>query len=106
MARTRNCTNHCRGCDRHFASLGAFDAHRIGTPSTRECESPVIITEAGGPHFDADLGGCKISDPEHPESNIEIWYLADSRERARERFGVPGPSEAVEGSQAVTPERI
>src|SRR5437762_1050652 len=48
MTRRLTCTYHCSGCDSHFHSLAAFDAHRKGdhsTPDSRWCEEPDDMPE-------------------------------------------------------------
>lgn len=51
---TRTCRSCCPACSPHFASLEAFDAHRIGDhrPSDRDagrrCEGPAGLLDAAG----------------------------------------------------------
>ena len=62
------CTHHCRGCDQHFTSLQAFDAHRTGPMDARECLSAVgagLVARSGGV--------CVVSDPDVPQTGQTIF---------------------------------
>src|SRR5829696_7218491 len=61
--RTRSCTNHCRGCERHFTSLEAFDAHRSNSQCLAPADAPLVEL----------AGACAIGDPENPQSRQKLW---------------------------------
>lgn len=42
-----SCTYHCAACGRHFASLTAFDRHRVGSWEDRSCSDPEELEMAG-----------------------------------------------------------
>jgi len=72
-----SCSHHCSICGRHFTSLQAFDAHRIGAWDDRQCEVPAE-------RFEPAIGVCRIRGP---ETGATIWRLAGASQRARAYFG-------------------
>lgn len=40
-----HCVYHCSACDLHFASLAAFDAHRVGPASDRHCDPSKLVPQ-------------------------------------------------------------
>jgi hypothetical protein len=66
--RTHRCHYHCAGCGRHFASLRAFDWHRIGTVKSRTCTAPIDTDRP----FVATDGICDLTGDVQP---AEIWAV-------------------------------
>ena len=82
------CRYHCRACGLHFASLGAFDAHRVGrlnepkhSLAARRCTS----VEGDGRFSPTEGASCTIASRESV-SPVRVWALAADRERVREVF--------------------
>ncbi len=86
----RTCTNHCRGCDAHFTSLRAFDAHRCGLHGNgaRRCrlgdDLPLVRL----------AGSCSIADPDRPEIGVTLYEHADAQ-RVREYHRAENGPQAV-----------
>jgi hypothetical protein len=89
------CTHHCRACGgsegRHFHSVAAFDAHRVGDFASndpakrRRCRSPLdVLTKEGTPRLVAlsDSGVCAVAGGE-PKTGVTIWTIREGLERAR-----------------------
>lgn len=78
------CTYCCGNCGRHFHSLTAFDAHRVGSHSAprgseerRRCLAPIEVVDK---HGEARLvaltehGECRmLADVKH---DVTIWTMA------------------------------
>lgn len=99
MSRNVCCTNHCRVCGgpdgRHFHSVAAFDAHRVGEfssndPETRRrCVSPLDITDKDGNLRLVALsasGVCAIA-ASAPVEGVTVWTMREGLERARGYWG-------------------
>ena len=89
MSRAVTCTYHCGSCHRHFHSLMAFDAHRIGDhasndPETRRrCESPLdILDKEGEMRLEklTETGVCRVY--EAAEAPVTVWTMRGASERA------------------------
>ena len=93
MSRATTCTYHCGACGRHFHSLAAFDAHRIGDYASndpeigRHCVSPLDVHKDGVMVHDrlTETGVCRLG--EAPETDCTIWTMRGSTERARSVWG-------------------
>ena len=88
MSRAPTCRYHCRGCGRHFASLGAFDAHRVGKfrESRLSLEGRRCASVEDDDHFTSTEGAtCAIGGRESV-SPVLIWALAADRKRLAEVF--------------------
>jgi hypothetical protein len=92
--RVTTCTHHCSPCGRHFHSLAAFDAHRIGDfasddPETRRrCQSPLDAVDGNGEMRLVALteaGLCAAYEP--PEATVTVWTMRDRLDRARATWG-------------------
>lgn len=88
MAREKRvcCLCHC-SCGRHFASLEAFDLHRVGSNGNRHCEDPNDV-EGETPRTrlapkDTD-GICDLSE-EREIHGVTVWQT----EAARDSGGRP-----------------
>lgn len=99
MSRNVCCTNHCRACGgeggRHFHSVAAFDAHRVGDftsndPETRRrCISPLdVIDKHGNPRLVAlsASGVCAVASAQ-AQVGVTVWTMREGLERAREKWG-------------------
>jgi hypothetical protein len=91
-ARTPRCRCHCRSCGQHFASLEAFDAHRVGDfarpnghPDGRRC-----IAAEDADRFGREVGICVVTGERHEGGSI--FFLAGPRERVKQRFHGVRPS--------------
>jgi hypothetical protein len=91
--RATTCTFHCSACRRHFHSLAAFDAHRVGDFASndpdmrRRCEHPLdLLNEDGEMRLVAltERGVCHAY--EASEAPVTVWTMRDSLERARETW--------------------
>lgn len=84
--KTKTCTYHCRTCDRHFHSLGAFDLHRVFSDpqvedwDTRVCLDPRgdaerLTTRSGRVRLRVyGRGVCRIQrGADDPVEDVEIW---------------------------------
>ena len=95
--------NFCRGCGCDFSSVGAFDRHRIGTPS------PADVAEMEEEM--AEVGLALLTDEEMRGSRayrsrvgfgVEVWHEPAQTERARSMGRrQQARSEPSEGTEAV-----
>lgn len=82
------CRYPCRACGRHFASVGAFDAHRVGKHSEprHSLEGRRCTSVEGDERFTPiDGAKCTIGCREIV-CPVLIWALAADRGRVREAF--------------------
>lgn len=88
MSQQTRCTSHCSRCQRHFHSVAAFDAHRIGSyasndPETgRRCAHPIDL----GEKFTALTNDGICSMYAEPISGVTVWTLAIDLLRVRKAF--------------------
>lgn len=82
-----NCVWHCCGCNNHFSSIAAFDAHR----PDMACIEPAVVTGLKGVHKGKKLlspwtneGYCNLmSDSKydgkvvHEYFPVTVWQTAD-----------------------------
>jgi hypothetical protein len=72
------CVYHCSsmgGCDRHFASLEAFDLHRPGRTGQRKCADPTTVRDDDGNRrliAKSEDGHCAIGHG-HPVNGVTVW---------------------------------
>lgn len=95
--RRHACQYHCRQCERHFASLDAFDAHRAGSHTAprlsldgRRCVSPEHDPRQ---RFELALGVCTIAGGGELEATI--WRLSEKARTVRARFSQRKQQEAA-----------
>ena len=98
----RKCSYHCGGCDQHFTSLRAFDAHRAGAYDKRRfCRPASSVRKLRVFPGSCDLpvdGGVPLR-----LKDVAVWEAAVSVDGARIRLSRganrdPGESSASEGS--------
>jgi hypothetical protein len=92
----RHCTNHCRGCDRHFTSLEGFDAHKPHWPGRKGRESCGEPEDAGLVEL---IGSCEISDPDSPKTAISLWVTPRHFKGVAVERAVKTPEKAYSGTQ-------
>lgn len=89
-----HCRYHCRGCESHFTSLEAFDAHFSGTPQDGACGFP---DDSG--LVELDGGICAIGGPDR-RHDVTV-YSTERAARAGEHFAGRHTARA-NGKRAVT----
>lgn len=92
------CRYHCRECGRHFSSLNAFDVHRVGPWSARQCAEP-------DRRFVLTGGVCRLTGPDSNEVRGEILSLAADRERITLAFAHRGRESGRTGGGGNAPLR-
>jgi hypothetical protein len=87
------CRHHChQGCNRHFASLAAFDAHRRGPFAGRYCAEP-------DERFSSSQGICRNGEPLFLGP---IWSLAGDSEGVGTGFATEAlPGVCIHGKTRV-----
>lgn len=87
---SKTCRCHCRECGRHFASLSAFEAHRIGKfglpPLALEGRRCAASVESDNRFVADHQARCTVAGRQ-TLSPVVIWALAADRERLSEVFG-------------------
>lgn len=68
--KTARCHYHCPTCDRHFASLRAFDWHRVGSWENRRCVDPASTERR---YAGAD-GTCGLERPDET-LKAKVWSV-------------------------------
>jgi hypothetical protein len=89
MSEHRACVAHCRACDRCFACVRSFDAHRVGPWTDRTCIDP-----EGELRFSV-----KTRDGRCPSSGRTGVVLWSSSQRCRETPEPPSASQAEGGAR-------
>jgi len=90
IKRKTSCTHHCRSCDRHFSSLQAFDAHRVGefepesTIEGRHCIGLEFHEPKVAKQFKARTGVCDLMKGSSRLHDQPIW--GSSKELPKEAF--------------------
>ena len=104
------CNSCCPACSRHFASVAAFDAHRVGDhrssdPATRRrCADPLDVQDQSGGYRFADTalaGACRMRAV--PIAPVTVWALRrNAAEDARLRI-LRGPPRMAGEAGGETP---
>lgn len=73
--RAKTCRYHCVACDRHFASLRAYDDHKDRQDGRNHLDVPIITLTCTEPanapgKFTSRAGRCDLSVPPKPVTLI------------------------------------
>ena len=82
-----SCTHHCGSCGRHFSSLKAFDAHRVGefeaksTIEGRHCVGLEFRESKVAKQFKARTGVCDLTKSSGRLHDQPIWGSSETLDK-------------------------
>lgn len=85
--RSASCTHHCGSCDRHFSSIKAFDAHRVGefepkaTIEGRHCVGLEFLAPKLAKKFKARTGVCDLTKGSSRLFDQPIWGSSETLDK-------------------------